>query len=96
MPYIISNFDIAIGSCSGSANLEFFLSGKPLYIYKDPKQLNLSPLRSESLVKFFQDKIQLANILKIKYSEFNKIDLENYFLLNNNIPLWKEIIKKNL
>ena len=96
MSYIISSFDIAIGSCSGSANLEFFLSGKPLYIYKDPKQLNLSPLRSDSLVKFFQDKIQLANILKIKYSKFNKIDLENYFLLNNNIPLWKEIIKKNL
>lgn len=94
MSEIICEFDIAIGSCSGSANLEFFLSGKPIYIYKDPKQLNLSPLRSNSNVKFFQNKNQLAKILKIKYPEHNLISMNDYFNLDDKIPKWKEIIKK--
>ena len=90
---LFKKYDIIIAGNSTSAALEAFLLNKKLIIILSGSNLNLSPLRDLSEIKFISSGKDLQKALK-NYQGFNKINfkLEKYLFLDRKIPKWLSLI----
>ena len=90
----INNYDLFFFGNSTSGVIDIYQLGLPLIIYNDPKLLNLSPLLDFKDVKFVNDIYALdRSVIEILNKEISSVD---YFNINKEIPLWKNLIYQNI
>lgn len=91
---IINNYEVCLSSESTTAAIEFWEKDKKVITYISG--INFSPLLGCQNVSFVYNKIELYKSVlpNLKTSKPNSAN--NYFILNKKIPIWAEIIKKNL
>ena len=90
---IINNYEVCLSCAPTTAAIEFWEKNKTVITYVNG--INFSPLLGCENVCFAYNKKELYKsvVSKPKTSKSNLNN--NYFILNKEIPLWTEIIKKN-
>lgn len=84
--------DAAYTSVMTSAALDAFCAGVNVISLLDATMLNLSPLRGAVGVSFVSTPNQLALALKsISHSQRGNVNIEDYFTINRELPLWRKI-----
>jgi len=90
---ILPPFGCVIAGNSTSACLDAYLAGKPVMIAQSGASLNLSPLRGQSGVVFFESAYQLATALTahqdVTEAEYSR---STYFHLDKDLPRWKALL----
>ena len=91
---IKNNYEVCLSSESTTAAIEFWEKDKKVITYVSG--INFSPLLGCQNVSFVYNKKDLYKsvLSNLKTSKPNSAN--NYFILNKKIPIWAEIIKKNL
>lgn len=91
---ILTDYDLVISSNLTSAAVDAYLAGIPLVILLDKFELNYSPLRKQSGVRFIYSDEHLANELSCNVGEVYKSNINNsLFFLDAELPKWKMILK---
>jgi surface carbohydrate biosynthesis protein (TIGR04326 family) len=90
---LLDDFDFVIAGNSTSACVDAFLAGKPVIIGHSGQYLNLSPLRGQSGVAFFESPQQLVAVLLAGDRGHGIAHGQNdYFYLNENLTRWKKLL----
>ncbi len=88
---ILNEVDIAYGASPTSANLDAFLVGVPIIVHQAKGQLNFSPLRGRSGIRFVSSAEDLGSALST-ISKRSVIETEEYFWLDRGLPRWRELL----
>ena len=91
---IINNYEVCLSCAPTTAAIEFW--EKDIKVITFVSGINFSPLLGCQNVSFVYNKIDLYKsvLSNLKIPKPNSAN--NYFILNKKIPIWAEIIKKNL
>lgn len=90
---LLNYFQIAISSNSTSAALEAYLVGLKTIVYKGTNELDLSPLRDQSNVSFFNNSNELIIELNKFDDKIQKVFVNDEFLyLDNDMNNWLSLI----
>lgn len=91
---ILSGFDIAVAANSTSAAVDAYVAGLPVIISLDGDELNLSPLRSESGVRFVTTPGELAAALRGPDGADVSMDAHRseIFFLDPELPRWRQLL----
>lgn len=91
---ILAKYDLVISSNLTSASVDTYLAGIPLIILLDKFELNYSPLRKQTGVKFIYSEEDLIEELNYEYREVqNSNASKSLFFLDTDLPKWKMIFK---
>jgi surface carbohydrate biosynthesis protein (TIGR04326 family) len=88
---IFNEVDIVYGASPTSANLDAFLVGVPVIVHQAEGQLNFSPLRGQTGVRFVSGAEELESTLK-NIPIRNAAETEKYFWLDRELPRWRELL----
>ena len=90
---VIHDFDIAYSSNSTSAALDAYLAGLPVVVMLDETELNLSPLRSQTGVRFVSTPEELAEALRMEHrNTASRLNSSDFFFLNPELPRWTHLL----
>jgi surface carbohydrate biosynthesis protein (TIGR04326 family) len=91
---ILAGFDIAVAANSTSAAVDAYVAGLPVIISLDGDELNLSPLRGESGVRFVTSSQELAQALDAAGATAVAPlgDRSEFFFLDAGLPRWKRLM----
>lgn len=90
---LLPNYDCVIAANSTSACVDAFLGGKPVIIGSSGQYLNLSPLRGEPGVSFFESPQQLvASLLACGKCQARAGTHDDYFYLDDELRRWRELL----
>ncbi|MDB4877485.1 MAG: hypothetical protein JWM41_3931 [Gemmatimonadetes bacterium] len=90
---ILAHFDVAYSSNVTSAAVDASLAGLPVVVVLDQNQLNLSPLRGRSGVRFVSTAGELSDALQVDATVVTNPDVrDDFFFLDPNLPRWKTIL----
>jgi surface carbohydrate biosynthesis protein (TIGR04326 family) len=91
---LLKRCDLVFTSAVTSAAVEAYLAGIPVISIRDPKSLNLSPLRGVSGVYFVGDKEELLNALSdIRMSDNTwPVNKDVFFHLDLDLRRWMSLI----
>jgi surface carbohydrate biosynthesis protein (TIGR04326 family) len=90
---ILSDFDIACSCNATSAAVDAFLTGLPVIVMLDSTELNFSPLRGRSGVRFVATAEELAEALR-QYSRYtpNPVAQQDMFFVDPKFPRWTRLL----
>ena len=95
-----NSYDICIASNKTSSAIDAYFHGINVAVLQSDDSLNLSPLRAQEGVLFFQNVDELYEILLDKSKNHNKIPENNdYLFLDSSLKRWRKLINvtaKNL
>ena len=87
--YFFDETSLIISSGSTSAILEYLYFGKKTFIYDNPFNFDMSPVKHLKYKLRFRTLEEFNNLLKIsKKSVIKKYN--NYYFLNKNLKKWRE------
>jgi surface carbohydrate biosynthesis protein (TIGR04326 family) len=87
--------DIVVCSSSTSSSIDSIYAGRPTLILKDPKMLNISPVRGIINVTYFYDVFSFINIItQLKNIRKNLKTELNYFHLDLNLKAWRDLLSE--
>jgi surface carbohydrate biosynthesis protein (TIGR04326 family) len=87
---LINQCSFVITSGVSAAAVEAYIFNRKLFVFQDPGQLNLSPLRGVNTVFFFSSEKSLVdNFLINKFKFKNNVD---YYFTSLDLNLWNKII----
>jgi surface carbohydrate biosynthesis protein (TIGR04326 family) len=90
---LLRGFDCVIAGNSTSASVDAFLAGKPVIIGSSGQYLNLSPLRGQPGVAYFESPAQLVeSLLAVRQHREPVTGLGKYFYLDENLPRWRRLL----
>jgi surface carbohydrate biosynthesis protein (TIGR04326 family) len=90
---ILQNYDMAYSSNMTSAAVDAYLAGLPVVVMLDETQLNFSPLRGQSGVRFVSSPAELAQALKSASQEnLNAGKHKDFFFLDPKLPRWQNLL----
>ena len=91
---LLPHTDLVLTSVFTSAGLDAFCAGIRVISYLDPNNLNYSLLRGIDGIEFISSSKDLVQSLdrKISISE-NLFNPENFFWLNQDLPLWRDLLE---
>jgi len=86
-------YNLIICTNRTTASVDYLLKGMSLAILLEPNFLNFSPLKGNNECKFFKNYNELDQILKNNRNDKNNSGNvnSNFFMVNPNYSLWKEI-----
>lgn len=88
--YFFKNSSIVISPGSTAAVIEYLYFGKKVFIYDNPNDLDLSPLKHLNYQFRFKSVEDINNLLKVKFNKQKIIDkFKNYYFLDKNLKKWK-------
>jgi hypothetical protein len=88
--YFFNKVSLIISPGSTAAILEYLYFGKKIFIYDDPFNLDMSPIKHLKYNLRFGSLEEFNNLLKIKINKsFIIKKLKNYYFLNKNLQKWK-------
>ena len=90
---IISNFDIIIAPAATLSVLEGYIANAKIIIFLNSTDLNISPLRNFSDVKFVHDSLSLDKTLNEDIEQTNTLERTNFFWFDKHLKLWKKILE---
>ncbi len=90
---ILDAYDVAVAANSTSASIDAYLAGLSVIIALDGDELNLSPLRGQSGIRFVSTGMELAEALQSAGSATvpNNLD-RDFFFLDSDLPRWKRLL----
>jgi surface carbohydrate biosynthesis protein (TIGR04326 family) len=89
------DFDLAIVGSTTSAAVDIYISGLPVIILIDEKEINFSPLRGLEGLFFVNTVSELKEIInneKFEYISNNVSQGDNFFYFDKSYPKWKKIL----
>lgn len=90
---LLHRFDIAYSSSITSSALDAHLAGLPVVIMRDETELDFSPLRGRSGVRFVTTPAELTEALQNAGLEgARKPDRDEWFFLNPGLPRWQKLL----
>jgi surface carbohydrate biosynthesis protein (TIGR04326 family) len=90
---LLVDCDVAYTSAVTSAALDAYCAGVPVVSVRDPKTLNLSPLRDSKGVQFVSTPKELKEALnKVKRRKKRIKIKKSFFYVDKNIPRWKKFL----
>ena len=90
---VMHDFDIAYSSNSTSAAIDAYLAGLPVVVLLDEMELNFSPLRSRTGVRFVSTPEELAEALQMGHrNTVNRLNSSDFFFLNPELPRWTHLL----
>ena len=90
---ILDQYEIALATNSTSAAIDAYFSGLPLIIGLDGGGLNLSPLRSQTGVRFVSTPEELAEaLLEAGDGVAKNSDPNDFFFLDAELPRWNRLL----
>ncbi len=91
---LLASYDCVVAGNSTSACVDAYLAGKPVIIAYGGTYLNLSPLRGQSGVAFFESPQQLVTaLLASGNSQGRAGERKEYFYLDNELTRWRELLR---
>ena len=88
--YFFNKVSLIISPGSTAAILEYLYFGKKIFIYDDPFNLDMSPIKHLKYNLRFGSLEEFNNLLKIKINKsFIIKNFKNYYFLNKNLQKWK-------
>ena len=91
---ILNNTDIVICPASSGAAVEAYYKNLKTIIYVSNGELNTSPLKNFEKVNFFTNEDELRLSLNSKNNLIN--ENQEIFLIDENLPKWKEFLNSEL
>lgn len=93
LPELLLRCDCVIAGNSTSACVDAFLAGKPVIIGHSGQYLNLSPLRGQPGVVFFESSQQLLAVLGASNPYNQRMHGgEEYFYLDGDLKRWRNLL----
>lgn len=93
LPALLPGYDCVIAGNSTSACVDAFLGGKPVIIGTSGQYLNLSPLRGQPSVAFFESPQQLvASLLDCGGRQVQVCERDEYFYLDGELTRWRKLL----
>jgi len=90
---ILHEFDVAFASNITSAGVDAYLAGLPVVVMLDATELNFSPLRGRSGVRFVATAQELAEALRVPVAGArSNLDRREFFHLDTSLPRWKRLL----
>jgi surface carbohydrate biosynthesis protein (TIGR04326 family) len=91
---ILASHDVAVSANSTSAAVDAYVAGLPVIISLDGDDLNLSPLRGQSGVRFVSSSQDLADALRAARGDAAVADSDRneFFLLDPELTRWKRLL----
>ena len=91
---LLIDCDVAYTDCVTSAAVDAYCFGVPVVSERDPKLLNISPLRGRSDVFFVCDSSELAAVFHsiVRKPNNHKNDRLNFFHTDSTLPRWRKLI----
>ncbi len=90
---LLNSYDCVLAGNSTSASVDAFLAGKPVIIACSGSHLNLSPLRGQPGVTFFESPQQLVESLLGGGSRLGHSGrLNEYFYLEDDLTQWRKLL----
>jgi surface carbohydrate biosynthesis protein (TIGR04326 family) len=91
---ILHDYDVAYSSNMTSAALDVYLAGLPVVVMLDETEINLSPLRGQSGVKFVGTPGELAEALQMRQqpNAASRSDISDFFFLDPELPRWSRLL----
>lgn len=91
---IIQNFDVAYSSNLTSAAVDAYLGGLPVVVMLEETELNFSPLRGRSGVRFVSTSEELAEALEGEAHGARTVpDRNAFFFLDPEMPRWEKLLQ---
>lgn len=89
---ILSNFDLAFAANGTSAAVDARQAGLPVVVGLDGNDLNLSPLRGRSSVRFAGTAQELADALRDAAGASAGVQAQDFFHLEPALPRWRRLL----
>jgi surface carbohydrate biosynthesis protein (TIGR04326 family) len=89
---ILARYDVAVAANSTSAAVDAYVAGLPVIIGLDGDDLNLSPLRGSSGVRFVTTPEELAEALQTAGREVPTAERDHFFFLDAELPRWRRLL----
>jgi len=88
----LSRFDVAFASSTTSGAVDAWLAGLPVVVMLDDTELNFSPLRGKSGVRFVSTPDELVTALRESDVWRSEKHQEDFFYLDPRLPKWQAIL----
>jgi len=91
---ILGAYDVAVTANSTSGSVDAYLAGIPVIIGLDGNDLNLSPLRGRSGVRFVSTCADLVDALQVAAHGVDPADTDRakFFFLDPDLRRWKRLL----
>lgn len=90
---ILGKYDLALAANCTSASVDAYLAGLPVIVRLSGSELNLSPLRGKSNVRFVSTPVELAEALQLAGSSTpTGADIDDLFFLDTELPKWAHLL----
>lgn len=90
----IQDYDIAYSSNLTSAAVDAYLAGLPVVVMLNATELNFSPLRGQSGVRFVSTPEELADSLRTYDQKMTRHpDRSDFFFLDPELPRWRSLLQ---
>lgn len=90
---ILHDFDVAYASNGTSAAVDAYLAGLPVIVMLDENDLNFSPLRGHSGVRFVATAVELAEALQRSAQiATGAAERAQFFFLDPQLPRWRRLL----
>jgi surface carbohydrate biosynthesis protein (TIGR04326 family) len=90
---ILGNFDIAYSTNLTSAAVDAYVAGLQVVVMLNNAELNLSPLRGRSDVRFINTPEELAEALQLtNQNRVDRRDSSDFFFLDPELPRWRKLL----
>lgn len=97
MGEILHDYDIAYASNMTSAAVDAYLVGLPVVVMLDDTELNLSPLRGKSGVRFVTTSLELADVLGTIGDDLAADrDCSDFFFMDPELPRWRRLLSEGM
>ena len=94
---LLTDCDVVFSSAVTSAAVDACCAGVPLVSARDPKTLNLSPLRGCENTIFASTPKELAKALKVPATTADLPKVKrDFFTLDSRLPRWRELLNEEL
>jgi surface carbohydrate biosynthesis protein (TIGR04326 family) len=89
--YFFDKASLIISSGSTAAILEYLYFGKKIFIYDNPFNFDMSPVKQLNYPLKFRSLEEFNNLLKVKINKSSVIkNYNSYYFLNKNLQKWRE------
>lgn len=94
---LLPDCDVAYSSSVTSSAVDAYCAGVPVVSARDPKTLNLSPLRGCENTLFASTPKELAKALKVPATTADLPKVKrDFFTLDSRLPRWRELLNEEL